>query len=177
MTTGSIILPVLGAILPDGSTNNAAPQYQRTKGSAASSSSVPASFFAQLLFDPSTNQHAFFSFRMPTDYASGPVIKLQWGANATTGNVVWEARLGVVNPGDVDTPNEHALAAANSVTTAVNATEARRLVESSITMTNADSLGAGKLVILMVKRDAANASDTCTASSELSACTLEYTTV
>lgn len=176
MTTGSILLPILGAILPDGSTNNAAAQFTRTKSSYASSSSLPDAFFSQLLFDAATNEHAFFSFRMPTDYASGPVLKLQWGANATTGNVVWEARIGAITPADADTPNEHSLAAANSATTGVNTTEARRLIETSITLTNADSLAAGDLVMLLVKRDAGNASDTCSVDAELSAVTLEYTT-
>lgn len=178
MATGTIILPIMGAMLPDGSTNNASPQFIRTKGTATSSSSVPAPFIPQLLFDPATNEHCFFTFRMPADYASGLALKLLWGVNsASAANVVWEGRINAVTPADADTPNEHAFAAANSATTAVNTTEARRLIETPITLTNADSVAAGDLVTLMVKRDAASGSDTCAVDAELSAVSLEYTTV
>lgn len=173
MATGSILLPIIGAILPDGSTNNAAAQFERVKSSAA----APSLHFVQLLFDPSADEHAYWTFRMPANYASGPVLKLQWKANATTGDVVWVGRLAAITPADTDTPNEKALASANSATTSVNATEARRLVETSITLTNADSVAAGDWVTLLVHRDADNGSDTLNSNdAELVSVTLEFTT-
>jgi hypothetical protein len=133
--------------------------------------------FVQLLFDPTTDEHAYWTFRMPANYASGPVLKLQWKANATTGDVVWVGRLAAITPADADTPNEKALASANSTTTSVNATEARRLVETSITLTNADNVAAGDEVTLLVHRDADNGSDTLNSNdAELVTVTLEYTT-
>ena len=173
MATGTILLPIIGAVLPDGSTNNAAAQFERIKSSA----SAPSLHFVQLLFDPTTDEHAFWAFRMPANYASGPVLKLQWKGNATTGNVVWVGKLAAVTPADTDTPNEKALGADNSATTGVNGTEARRLVETSITLTNADSVVAGDWVVLCVFRDANNASDTLNSNdAELVAVSLEYTT-
>lgn len=172
MATGSILLPVVGAILPDGSTNNAAAQFQRTKSSAA----APSLHFVELLFDPATDEHAYWNFRMPANYASDPVLKLQWKANTTSNSVVWVGKLAAVTPSDTDTPNEKALGSDNSATTAVNATEARRLVETSITLTNADSVAAGDWVTLCVFRDANNASDNCTVDAELVAVSIEYTT-
>lgn len=174
MATGTIILPIAGATLPDGSANNAAAQFQRVTSSAA----APAAHFVELLFDPSTDEHAFWSFRMPADYASGLVAKLQWKANSTTAghSVVWVVKVGTTTPGDADTPNEHALAADNSATTDVNTTEARRLIETSITLTNADSVAAGDFVTICVKRDADAAGDDCTVDAELVAVSLEYTT-
>lgn len=177
MATGTINLPPLGAILPDGSTNNAAPQFQRTKTTYASSGSLHNTHFVELLFDPATAEAAFWAFRMPEDYASAPVLKLLWKANTiTASNVVWEGRVSATTPADVDTPNEHSPAATNSATTAVNTTEARRLIETSITLTNADTVAAGDLVVLTVRRDAANASDTCTVDAELVSVAVNYTT-
>jgi len=172
MATGSILLPIIGATLPDGSASNAAAQFQRVKSSAA----APSLHFVELLFDPSTDEHAYWTFRMPANYASAPVLKLLWKANATTNSVVWVGKLAAITPTDAETPNEKALGADNSATTAVNATEARRLVETSITLTNADSVAAGDLATLCVFRDANNGSDTCTVDAELVAVTIEYTT-
>lgn len=172
MTTGTIILPIGGAVLPDGSTSNNPAQFQRTKSSA----SAPVYHFVELLFDPTTEESAYWAFRMPENYASAPVAKLQWKANATSNSVVWGVQLAAITPSDADTPNEHALATTNTATTSVNATEARRLVETSITLTNADSLAAGDWLAVRVYRVAGDGSDTCTVDAELIAVSLEYTT-
>ena len=172
MATGTIILPIGGAVLPDGSASNAAAQFQRTKSTAA----APAAHFIELLFDPSTEESAYWSFRMPADYSSSLVAKLQWKANVTANSVVWGVQVYAVTPTDADTPNEHALATTNTATTAANTTEARRLVETSITLTNADSVAAGDFVIIRVYRDATNGSDGVTSDAELVAVSIEYTT-
>lgn len=172
MATGTILLPIGGAVLPDGSASNIPAQFQRTKSSAA----APAAHFIELLFDPTTEESAYWSFRMPENYSSSPVAKLQWKANTTSNSVVWGVQVFAVTPSDADTPNEHALATANTGTTAVNGTEARRLVETSITLTNADSVAAGDFVIIRVYRDAGNGSDSCTVDAELVAASIEYTT-
>lgn len=176
MATATIPLNPESAVLPDGSTNNAAPAYNRRQSSFAAGANAPKVHFLTLLFDPSTDEHCFFKFRMPSDYASGPVFKLQWMANATSNAVVWVCKVGAVTPSDADTPIEHAQAADNSATTNVNTTEANRLVETSITLTNADSVVAGDLVLLTVFRDATAAGDTCTVDAEFVAGALEYTT-
>lgn len=172
MATATIICPIPGGTPPDGSTNNASAQPDRIKSSGA----APSPTFSQLLFDATTDEHWFWTFRMPVNYASSPVAKLQWKANSTSNSVVWCVSIAAVTPADTDTPNEHASATTNSATTAVNATEARRLVETSITLTNADSVAAGDLVIVTVFRDANNGSDTCTVDAELVAVSIEYTT-
>jgi hypothetical protein len=174
VATGSIPLAPGAAIMPDGSTSNAAPGLTRRQGSET----APKKHFFTLDFDASTQEQVFFNFRWPGDYSSSPVLKIQWQANTTTAsNVVWACKLGAVTPADADTPLEHVLATAQTVTTAVNTTEARRLIESSIAITNLDSVAAGDFVTLHVYRDAANGSDTCTVDAEILACTLEYTTV
>lgn len=172
MATGYIPLPIAGAILPDGSASNAAPQLQRTKSTAA----APAPHFVELLFDAATDEMCSWTFQLPGNYASSPVLRLHWKANTTSNSVVWGCRIAATTPSDTDTPNEHAFGTANTATTAVNGTEARRLVETTITLTNNDSMAAGDTITLQVYRDADNGSDTCTVDAELVSATLEYTT-
>lgn len=176
MATRSLLLPIPAPGLPDGSTGNVAPAVIRIKSSAA----APAYHLLAMAFDGAgaTREQCYWAWRMPTDYVGSPVLKILWEANATTGNVKWQARMGAITPADVDTPYEHALpATSDTVTTGVNATEARRLVESSITLTNIDSLAANDLAILFLYRDPSDAADTCTVDAEVLSATLEYADV
>jgi hypothetical protein len=71
---------------------------------------------------------------------------------------------------------EHASAAATTQATGVNTTEANRLIETTITLGNLDSVAAGDLVFVLVYRDANHASDDLTSDALLVAVTFEYTT-
>jgi len=175
-TTATILLMPAAAVLPDGATNEAAPAIVRNQSSFAAGANAPKVHFLSLDFDPTTDEYCFFGFRMPSDYASAPVLKVQWMANAVANSVIWVCKVGAVSPADADTPIEHVQGADNSATTAVNTTEANRLTETSITLTNADSLAPGDLVLLTVFRDATAAGDTCTVDAKLVAASLEYTT-
>lgn len=174
MATGTVILPIGAATLPDGSSGNAAPALQRFQGTEAN----PKKHFLAAAFDPATDEHLWWSFRMPGDYASGGTVKLLWMSNDVGAgeSCVWGARLGAVTPADADTPVEHAAAAASTTTTDVNTTEARRLIETSIALANLDSVAAGDLVTLLVYRDADNAADDLSSDAELVAASFEYTT-
>lgn len=172
MATGTVLLPPGAAVLPDGSTNNVPCGMSRRQGTQTGAKT----HFLTLDFDGAgAVECAHFVFRLPADYASGGTLNLQWMANATSGNVKWQAQVGAITPADADTPLEHAFAAAATVTTAANATEARRLNESSITLTM-DGAAAGDLIELLLFRDSGDAADTCTADAELVAAALEYTT-
>lgn len=173
MATGTLELPIAAAIPPDGSSGNAAPAIQRIQGSESN----PKKHFLVAAFDGAgtTKEYLWWYFRMPSDYSSAPIVKLQWMLNAITSNTVnWEVSIGAITPADADTPVEHANAAISEATDAANNTEARRLIESSITLANVDSVVAGDLVFLLVARDPAN--DTATQDAELIAVVLEYTT-
>lgn len=172
MATATLNLPVLAGVLPDGSSGNAAPQFNRRMGSEAN----PKKSYVTADFDASTDEHLWFTFTMPQNYASAPIVRLQWMANATTGSVVWGARLGAVTPADTDTPIEHAAAAATTATTATNTTEANRLNVTTITLGNLDSVAAGDLVSLLVYRDADNGSDGVSVDAALIAASIDYTT-
>lgn len=174
MATGTVLLMPGAAVLPDGSTNNAACGMTRRQGTQA----TRKAHYLTLDFDGagSTVESAHWQFRLPTNYSSTPVIKIQWHANATSNAVKWQTQIGAVTPADVDTPLEHAYATADTTTTNVNTVEARRLTETSITVSNADSMAAGDWIELVLFRDPADAADTCTADAEVLAVAFEYTT-
>ncbi len=168
MATGYLIWSPSDAML-----SSPAPALTVIQGTEAS----PKKQLIVAAFDASTDEQLTFQFRMPDDYSSSPVVKLLWMTNTASGNsVVWGAKLAAITPADTDTPVEHAFSTVNTTTTAGNATEARRLIETSITMTNADSVAAGDLVFLMITRDADNGSDTLAADAELLVVQLSYTT-
>jgi len=173
MATSTLNLPVAAAVLPDGTTSNAAPAITRNQGTEGS----PKKHFLTANFDAATDEHLWFQFRMPANYVSGGVIKLLWMANATTGTCRWGARLGAVTASDADTPLEHDQAAASTAGTATNATEARRLNETSITLANLDSVAAADLVTVLVYRDADGTSgtDDLSVDAELITAAFEYT--
>lgn len=172
MATGSILLSPAAAILPDGSASNAAPALQRVKSSAG----APTPYLFQLAFDASTEEQCMWSFRMPADYLSAPVLKVHYKmASATSGNVIIESRVAAVSDGDAQDVDAKGFGTANtSSATAVPGT-AGHLDEISLTLTNADSVAAGDFVVLYLNRDAANGSDTATGDMEIVAATLQYT--
>ncbi|TYB50229.1 hypothetical protein FXF51_56735 [Nonomuraea sp. PA05] len=174
MATGTIILPIGAADLPDGSASNAAPDIRKVKSSA----SAPSPYFKHALFDAATKEQLMWSFRMPEDYASTPVLKVQFKmASAVTGNVVIEGRLAATTPGDATDQDAKAFAAANtSSATAVPATTAGKIGEISLALANADSLAAGDFVVVYFARDAANASDSAAGDMEVVSVALTYTT-
>lgn len=172
MATGSILLSPGAATFPDGSASNAAPGLAVVKSSA----SAPAPYFMHLLFDAAVEEWCTWSFRMPADYASAPVLKVQYKmASATSGAVGWVAQVAAVSDGDAQDVDAKAFAAANSATVTVPGT-AGYLDEASITLTADDSVAAGDLVILRLARDADDAADTATGDAEVVAAALTYTT-
>lgn len=173
MATGTVLLSLLSAITPDGSSGNAAAQVVRLQGTESN----PKKHFLVAAFDAATDEHLWWYFRVPQDYASGGAVKISWMTNsASANNVVWGSRIGAITAADADTPVEHAAAAASTTTTAGNATEARRLIDTSITLANLDSVAAGDLAFIVIYRDADNGSDTLAADAELITAAFEYTT-
>lgn len=176
MATGTILLPVGAATLPDSSASNAAPAMQRTKSSA----SAPSVHFLQLAFDAATDEMCYWAFRMPADYASAPVLVVQFKmTSAVTGAVRFEGRLAAVTPNvDATDVDAKALDATNSNGATVPATTAGKLGELSITLTNADSLAAGDYAIVSLRRDAdgTTGTDDAAGDCEVVAASLTYTT-
>ena len=131
----------------------------------------------QVLFDAAADEIMHWTLRMPGDYASGPVLKLQYKmASATTGDVIIQAALMAVSDGDAADVDTDSYDTANSSATTTVPGTAGYLDEISITLTTADSVAAGDWVALKVNRDADNASDTAAGDLELISATLQYTT-
>lgn len=174
MAINSILLPIGAATLPDGSASNAAPAIQRVKSSAA----APTPHILEAAFDGATSEMLSWAFRMPSDYVSGPVLKVQFKPNGATpsGNAVFDGRLAAYTPA-TDTTSLHAkaFAAANNSGAVSVGTVQYALREASITLTNADSLAANDFVILHLARLPADANDTYAADVGVVAVTLEYT--
>lgn len=175
MATGTIPLLPGSATFPDGSSGNAAPQLTRVQGTESN----PKKHYLAIAYDAATDEHAWWTFRMPANWASGGTVKIQWQANATTSTTVrWGVRIGAVTPADADTPNEHATTTATTGASSTNTTEANRLVECSIDCSaNLDGLATGDLVFVVIYRDADGTSgtDDLAVDASLIAAALEYT--
>ena len=174
MATGYILLPISAAVPSDGSASNAAPAISRVQGTETS----PKKHSIIASFDATTDEHLSWTFVMPGDYASGGDLLILWETNDTgaTETCVWGGRLGAVSEGDTDTPVEHAHAAASTASEDVNATEARRLISTALTLANLDSVAAGDLVFILFYRDPDNASDDLTSDANLWGLRFAYTT-
>ncbi|MGE3835240.1 MAG: hypothetical protein AB7H43_10685 [Acidimicrobiia bacterium] len=175
MATGHVILPVAGAYLPDGSgSGNAAARPTRTISSGTQTTNSAKVTLDELLFDPSTDQHAFWAFTLPSDYASGGTLRLTFSTRGTSANVVrWKAAAGILIPGTTDgdalvfdtvvgvdgTPST-----TQGVTTQVTV---------ALTMTNG---AANRPIVIMVGRDPDHANDTNANDAVLVAATFEYLT-
>ena len=131
----------------------------------------------RVLFDDTTPEIMYWQFRLPGNYASGPVLKCQYTmSSATSGTVEFEASIWAISDGDSADVDTESYDTVNTGSATVPGT-AGYLDEISITMTNADSMAAGDLVRLQLARDADDGTnDTATGDLELRVLSLEYTT-
>jgi hypothetical protein len=161
MATGTIILPVLGASLDSANPPGLAFSQSRPK----------------LLFDDTTPQLAYWVFRMPANYASGLVAKIQYSmASAVANEVDFEVSVMAVTDADAQDLDSDSYDTANSGSATVPGT-AGYLDEISVTLSNADSVAAGDWVALRLARDADDATnDDATGDAEVWNVSLEYTT-
>lgn len=174
MATGSILLDIAAARVPDGTTDNISPAIQRIKGVQTGA----AVFLLVAAFDGagSVPENLYWSFVMPANYSSGGTLKVTGMIGSSTGNVaVMQAQVAAVTPADADTPLQRAFSTAATVNITANTTEVRRLLTGDITL-NMDSAAAGDLVTIRLFRDPANGSDTHTTDFECTGCEFTYTT-
>ena len=159
MATGTVVLPAAGAELDD--TNPPGVSFVNSR--------------RMLLFDDTVDEIIYYTFRMPQDYASAPVLKFQYSmASATTLEVIIGCEVMAVTDGeDVDTDSYDTVN--TSAETTVPGT-AGLMDEISLALANADSLAAGDYVSLKIRRDADNAGDDSVGDLEFWGAALEYTT-
>ena len=127
-------------------------------------------------FDSSTDELVYVSFRLPSDYSSSPVLKVQWGGTSSTTvshDVTWACEVMALTP-DVDgDPDTDSYDTANTVNDAILGTTAGRIQEASITLTNFDSGAANDYIGLKIYRDVS--ADDLPEDARLWALSLEYT--
>lgn len=176
MATGTVHLPIDGAAIADGSSNNKFPAIVYVISSDVTDPQVR---IPTAQFDDTDDEHMAWSFRLPADYSSGGTLKLQFYMDsATSGNVVWSVSIQAVSPGDsidmtsLDTDGE---GGGWSIDTEAVPGTAGYPDEASISP-GMDSAAAGDYMVIHLKRDADHASDTATGDAILVAATLEYTT-
>ena len=131
----------------------------------------------RLLFDDSTDEIIHRTFRMPSNYASAPVLKLQYSmTSATTLEVVIACEVMATTDGEsqaVDSDGYDTINVSGEITVPGTA---GHMDEISLALTNADSVAAGDLVFLRIRREGALAGDDASGDMEWLALSLEYTT-
>ncbi len=164
MATGTILLPLLGASKWG---SNAAPALAFTNGRP---------YFA---FDSAAQESVVFSFRLPSNYSSGPSLLVQWGGSAsttTTDTVRWGCDVGKITPETGGAADSVSYGTANLVDDDILGTTAKRLQLATLTLTNFSSAAAGDYLALKVYRDAAHVNDDLPEDAWLWSLSLEYTT-
>ncbi|SCY25673.1 hypothetical protein SAMN05216420_10413 [Nitrosospira sp. Nl5] len=129
-----------------------------------------------LLFDGTTDELITWSFRMPSDYASGLAVKWQYSMlSATTGVVRIGAQVMAASDGDnIDTDSYDTQNTPADVT--VPAT-AGLMGEISLAFPTVDSLAAGDYISVQLRRENAVSPGTnATGDMEVWAIALTYTT-
>lgn len=133
--------------------------------SCASGTVTTNAWYTTLDCDQSTDENAFWQFKLPSNYVSGSNVQVDvgWISSATSGAVVyttWYA--GVADTEEFDNPS---LTAVSSTAATTNGT-ANRLNTTSVTWT-APSLAPDDLVQFKLTRDADNGSDTMAADARV----------
>jgi len=173
MATGTVLLPIEGAIMLVGDAGNEFPGLGLLETSDAS---TPKMRLWTLAFDDTQDETVSFNFRLPADYGSGGVLKVQYYMDSSnSGNVVFRASLQAITPGDMD--DMESLDPVGEGGGWASATDPvpenlSRLGDLTITL-NMDSAAAGDFVALLVQADVGG----WTSSGDMIvvAITLEYT--
>jgi hypothetical protein len=142
-----------------------------------SSASVPSPRWIEWLFDATTDEFIICSFQVPSNYSSAPILKIRYKmASATSGAVGWGVRVMCVTPDDAADMDAETFATSNTGSETVPGT-AGYPGEISITLTNADSMAAGDMCILLLYRDAdqSEVTDDATGDAEFVGAVLSYT--
>jgi hypothetical protein len=169
-----MVVPIPGGQAPDGSgtiNNPATPEVGISSGTQTTNS--PKSTQQWLLFDPATDEHWMWTFHLPGDYSSGGTVRLTWSTKGTSTNAVfWKAAIAIAIVGTTDFD---AIVFDTVVTGSGNGAATQGITTQTtvaLTMTNA---AANRACVLMIGRDADNASDTNASDAVLHAVMFEYT--
>lgn len=123
----------------------------------------------EAMFDPTTSQSIGYSFIMPQGYGSALKVRFKTTVKTVqTGTKSIVYRFSVAAMKATEDPTNPTFATANSVTVTLgNNQAANAIVESTVNLTNADSVVAGDLVLLKVDRNAGDGADDAAGDSAL----------
>lgn len=157
MATGTLNFPIQSAVPPDATAGNMPPAIRVVKGTEAD----PKKFFMAADFDPTTDNHLFWQFRMPFNYAGNPNVRLAWFASALVGTARWGVRFAAITPGGgTDTPIEKPWATATTTGDTADSGESNFMVATPLLNPSVDSAAPGDLMWMHVYRDADGTSGT-----------------
>jgi len=124
-----------------------------------------------LAYDASTEEAAYWTFKLPAGYSGDIIVKITWNAaSATSGDVRWGVSLAAFTPdSDSGSWEAKAFAAETTVDDTQLGTNAARIMTTSVTITGAslDSAAVGDICTLKIARKAAAAQDTMTGDANL----------
>jgi len=128
-----------------------------------------------LEFKDGSDEYAAYTQRlpMPDEYTGSGTLKLDlyWCCAASAGKVNWEAYFEAIATGESVTPDHYD--SANDAGGITVPGIAYNLAKTTITLTNKDSVAAGELIRLLLRRDSDDATDdTAVASAYLLAAEL-----
>lgn len=177
MATSRVLLPIGGGIAPDGSgTINNPMTPSKIVSSGSQTSNAPKATHLMLLADGATDEHWMWQLGWPGDYSSGGVLRVVLESVSTTsGNIIMKAAVAQSTDGSTDMDSGNTVFDTVTVSSAIaNPTTVGQTVTGTITLTG--SYTANRFSIIMLGRDADNASDTLNAiDSGVVSVTLEYT--
>ena len=132
-------------------------------------------------FDPTTDEHVMWAYRMPENYASAGTLFVEScpaNGQAAAAEVIWKASLAAMTPGASENLLTKGFAAPATGSATYDSLASGAIVVTSIPLTGTplDSVAAGDLVILFVGRDADHTMDDAAGDAILTAVALEYTT-
>lgn len=121
-------------------------------------------------FDTTTQESAVWTFVMPQNYAGGNInVYVRWAAtSATTGTIGWDVTFETIADSGQDTDSDGWATAQTITATTVSGTSGVTLTTSvtcTAGSTGTDSVAAGDLVRIRIRRDVAN--DTAAGDAEL----------
>ena len=164
-------LPPSAGYPPDDSSGSAAAQLQmKITGDVTD----PQVRWPELLFDATTEEHWYWSFAMPSNYGSAPIIDVYYKAtSATTGTAAFNAKIMAITPDDAADMDVDEFAAEQTAGSEAVPGTAGIMSTISVTLSNADSVAANDLVVLAVFRDVSE--DGVTGDLEVPMVVLRYT--
>lgn len=131
-----------------------------------------------LAFDASTAENAFWKFD-PIGYGSGNITcDVIWYADTSTTSthgVTWQVAIAAITPGtDTQNVETKAFATAQQASTDLGSADAQKLMKTTVTISNLDSVAAGDEVWLRLTRLVSDANDDLTGDAIVTSIRLTY---